>query len=79
MKNHYKIFLFIYFLFGYGNYAFSAAYVWNGAGVLTGTGGTDFNAAANWLVGGVAPASPPGLSDDCTITTGGFSGWRILC
>lgn len=37
---------------------------WNGAGVSGGTGGTDFNTAANW-----SPANVPGANDVAVITT----------
>jgi hypothetical protein len=37
---------------------------WIGAGVAGGTGGTDFNTAANWN-----PTGVPGSTDDLTITT----------
>lgn len=37
---------------------------WNGAGVSGGTGGTDFNTAANWL-----PTTVPSSTDNANITT----------
>ena len=46
---------------GYG------AYKWNGAGVAGGTMNTSWQCGDNWLVGGIVPASPPGLADDASI------------
>lgn len=42
----------------------TAGIYWNGAGVSGGTGGTDFNTAANWL-----PTVVPGANDGAIVTT----------
>ncbi|NLF85052.1 MAG: hypothetical protein GX571_02965, partial [Lentisphaerae bacterium] len=47
---------------GYG------AYTWNGAGVKDGTLNPCWLRGDNWLVGGILPASPPGVDDDATIS-----------
>ena len=44
-----------------------ATHVWNGAGRTGGTGGTNWLDAANWLVDGAPPATPPGHEDDANI------------
>lgn len=51
----------------------AATYNWNGSGAAGGTNNTNFNLASNWLVGGVAPATPPGSGDDVVINPNNFN------
>jgi hypothetical protein len=52
---------------------FAATYNWNGSGVVGGINNTNFNTASNWLVGGAAPATPPGAGDDVIINVNNFN------
>jgi autotransporter-associated beta strand protein len=44
------------------------AFTWAGGGVAGGTENTRWLRGDNWRVGGVIPASPPGLADDANLT-----------